>query len=64
MPEHFFCEVCTLERANPFWRNSSSDRRMLVPPAVLQAQQLSVSPLVLPWLRCQGLAAGLHAAGL
>ena len=43
MPEHFFCESCTCERANPFWRNSSSERRMLLPPALLQPQQLPVS---------------------
>ena len=42
-PEHFYCEICTCERANPFWRNSSSDRRMLLPPALLQPQQLPVS---------------------
>ena len=40
MPEHYFCEMCTLERSNPFWRNGSSDRKLLVPAALLQPQSL------------------------
>ena len=41
-PEHFFCEQCTLERSNPFWRCFSADRKPLLPAALLQPQHLPV----------------------
>lgn len=57
VPEHFFCELCTLERSNPFWKCATAERKLLIPPAVLQPQNLPVR-VVLPGLT------GWHSSGL